>query len=151
MLTLREVIRERSLVFAGAPHDVYAGLLVTLDLEIPQSHGCTQQGHAAARHDTFLDRGASGVQSILHAGLLFLHFGLGRLNQGALNPRAFKAKCTQEGTCPCETKFSNQRSPRIATIQPATPPTAASSTLSMSSCLTMRARPAPMAMRIEEP
>jgi hypothetical protein len=87
MLTLREVIRERSLVFAGAPHDVYAGLLVTLDLEIPQSNGCTQQGHAASRHDTFLDRGASSVQSILHAGLLFLHFGLGRLNQGALSWR----------------------------------------------------------------
>ncbi len=35
------------------------------------------QRHAAARHDPFLDRGTSGVQRILDAGLLFLHLGLG--------------------------------------------------------------------------
>ena len=36
-----------------------------------------QQSHAAAGNDAFLDRRASGMQSILHASLLLLHFGLG--------------------------------------------------------------------------
>ena len=36
-----------------------------------------QQRHAAAGNDAFLDRRAGGVQSILDAGLLFLHLGLG--------------------------------------------------------------------------
>ena len=36
------------------------------------------QRNATARHDAFLDCGTGGVQRIFHAGLLFLHFHLGR-------------------------------------------------------------------------
>src|SRR5690606_26716457 len=35
------------------------------------------QGDTAARHHAFLDRGAGGVQGVLDAGLLLLHFDLG--------------------------------------------------------------------------
>ena len=34
--------------------------------------------HATSRNDSFFDRGASRVQSVLNAGFLFLHLGLGR-------------------------------------------------------------------------
>ena len=37
-----------------------------------------QQRNAAAGHDAFLDRGAGGVERVLDAVLLFLHFDLGR-------------------------------------------------------------------------
>ena len=47
-------------------------------LQIRQNGCRAQQRHAAARDDAFLDRRARGMQSILDAGFLFLHFGLGR-------------------------------------------------------------------------
>ena len=43
-----------------------------------QSRRRAQQSDAAAGNDAFLDRRAGGVQSVLDAGLLFLHLGLGR-------------------------------------------------------------------------
>ena len=64
-------------LFAGAPDDVDADLLVARQLQGVQGLGAPQQGHAAARNDAFLDRRASGVQSILHPSLLLLHLGLG--------------------------------------------------------------------------
>ena len=39
--------------------------------------GGPQQGHAAARHDAFLDGGLGRVHRILDARLLLLHLGLG--------------------------------------------------------------------------
>ncbi|MCY1305009.1 hypothetical protein D9M69_620400 [compost metagenome] len=41
-----------------------------------------QQRDAAARYDAFLDRGPRGVQGVLDARLLFLHFDL----RGGANP-----------------------------------------------------------------
>src|SRR5437667_5882737 len=38
----------------------------------------TDQRHPATGHDAFLNRGSSRVQCVFDAGLLFLHFGLGR-------------------------------------------------------------------------
>src|SRR6266487_1849438 len=38
----------------------------------------TDQRHSATRHDTFLNCGAGRVQCVFDAGLLFLHFSLGR-------------------------------------------------------------------------
>ena len=58
-------------------HDVDADLLVALHLQVLQSLGSAQQSHAAAGNDAFFDRRASGMQSVFHASLLFLHFGLG--------------------------------------------------------------------------
>ena len=37
-----------------------------------------QQGDAAAGEDAFFDGGTGGVQGVLDAGLLLLHFALGR-------------------------------------------------------------------------
>jgi hypothetical protein len=37
-----------------------------------------EQGHAAAGQNAFLDRRAGGVQGVLDAGLLLLHFAFGR-------------------------------------------------------------------------
>ena len=64
-------------LLAGAADDVDADLLVAFQLELLESRSRAQQSHAAARDDAFLDRRASGMQSILHASLLLLHFGLG--------------------------------------------------------------------------
>src|SRR6201999_2119075 len=55
----------------------HADLLVTFDGEVLQDLGSAQQSHAAAGNDTFLDSRTSGMQSIFHASLLFLHFGFG--------------------------------------------------------------------------
>ena len=54
-----------------------ADLLVAFELQAFQSRGRAQQRHAAARNDAFFDRRASGMQRILDASLLLLHFGLG--------------------------------------------------------------------------
>src|SRR5215467_8643756 len=64
----------------GAPHDHGAHLLVALQLETVDLGRRPQQGDTAARHDALLDRGARGVERVLHAGLLLLH---GRLRGGA--------------------------------------------------------------------
>src|ERR1019366_1389600 len=64
-------------LFAGALHDADADLLVAIHLEGDQGLGCAQQRDAAARNDAIPNRGAGGMQGIFHAGLLFLHFGLG--------------------------------------------------------------------------
>src|SRR3989454_10591629 len=56
-----------------------AHLLVALELlEIVDGLRAAQQGHAAARNDAFLHRGAGRVERVLDAGLLLLHRGLGR-------------------------------------------------------------------------
>src|SRR5439155_11662995 len=65
-------------LLAGTAHDLDAELLVTANLEFCQSTGSAQQSHAAAGNDAFLDSRARGVQSVLDAGLLLLHLGLGR-------------------------------------------------------------------------
>src|ERR1039458_4846373 len=64
-------------LFAGALHDGDADLLVSLDLVGGQGLGCAQQRDAAAGDDAFLNRRAGSMQSIFHAGFLFLHFGFG--------------------------------------------------------------------------
>ena len=59
-------------------HDIHAGLLViVVALEILERRRGTDQGHAAARHDAFLDCRAGRVHGVFHARLLFLHLGLG--------------------------------------------------------------------------
>ena len=54
-----------------------ADLLVASPLKVLERLGGAQQGHAAAGNDAFFHRRASGMQGVFHAGLLFLHFGLG--------------------------------------------------------------------------
>ena len=65
-------------------HDIDTDLLVTLGLRAGLFHGLTaaEQGHATARHDPFFDRRPSGMQGVLDAGLLLLHFGLGAGTDG---------------------------------------------------------------------
>src|SRR5206468_2975601 len=58
--------------------DHRAHRLVALELQLIDGLRRTEQGHAAARHDAFFDRGAGRVERVLHAGLLLLHRGLGR-------------------------------------------------------------------------
>src|SRR5829696_6298969 len=60
-------------------HDVDAGLDVGV-LTLKRFSRCfgTEQRNAAARDDTFLDRRAGGVKSVLDAVLLLLHLHLGR-------------------------------------------------------------------------
>ena len=63
---------------ARTDDDVVADLLVvaqTFGLDRVRS---PQQGHAAARQNAFFDRGTRGVQRVFDAGLLLLHFALGR-------------------------------------------------------------------------
>src|SRR6185437_12864667 len=64
-------------LFAGAADDIHADLFIAVELQIVENLRRPQQGHAAARYDAFLDGRASRMQSIFHARLLFLHFGLG--------------------------------------------------------------------------
>src|SRR5690606_33077281 len=62
----------------GAADDVDTGLLVLVfALEPVQGLERTQQRHAAAGQDTFLDRGAGRVQGVVDAVLLFLDLDLG--------------------------------------------------------------------------
>src|SRR5271166_3017930 len=64
-------------LFAGARDDVDANLLVAFALQVLQHQRRTQQRHAAAGNDAFLNRRARGMQSILDTGLLLFHLGLG--------------------------------------------------------------------------
>ena len=64
-------------LFASAADDVDADLLIAFDLESVERRRRAEQCHAAARNDAFFNRRARGMQSILDASLLFLHFGLG--------------------------------------------------------------------------
>ena len=63
--------------FDRAADDVRADRLVTGELEVVQGDGSSEERDAASGDDAFLDRRACGVQSILDAGFLFLHLGLG--------------------------------------------------------------------------
>ncbi len=66
-------------LFEGAAHDLRSDLLVAferLDEGVDRRNG-TNQGHAAAGDDAFLDCRAGCVQSVLNTSLLFLQFGLG--------------------------------------------------------------------------
>ena len=63
----------------GAAHDGDAGVLVVVvALEAVQDLGGLQQGDAAAGDDAFFDRRAGGVEGVVDAVLLFLHFDFGR-------------------------------------------------------------------------
>src|SRR5688500_449192 len=64
-------------LFDRAPHDLHADELVAFELELVEHLGGAHQGHAAARHDPFLDSRLGRVHRILDAGLLLLHLGLG--------------------------------------------------------------------------
>ena len=64
-------------LLAGAAHDGDAELFVALELELLERDRSSQQRDAPARHDAFLDRRASGMQSVLDAGLLLFHLGFG--------------------------------------------------------------------------
>ena len=60
-------------------HDVDAGLHVGVVVgQLADRLLGAQQRDAAARHDAFLDRRAGGVERVLDAVLLLLHFDLGR-------------------------------------------------------------------------
>ena len=61
-----------------AAQDVDTGLDVALGLDAVKRGQRVDQGHAAARDDAFLDRGAGGAQGVLDAVLLLLQLGLGR-------------------------------------------------------------------------
>uniref|UniRef100_A0A0N5A006 PE-PGRS family protein n=1 Tax=Parastrongyloides trichosuri TaxID=131310 RepID=A0A0N5A006_PARTI len=70
-------LTDRSL--QGAAHDVDAGVLIGVDaLQIDQLLGGLQQGHAAARDHAFFNGCTGGVQGVVDAVLLFLHFDFGR-------------------------------------------------------------------------
>src|SRR5471030_530884 len=64
--------------FARPPHDGNADLLVTFEFQFEQRGRCPKQRNAAAGDNSFLHRGARGVQRILNASLLLfhLHFGV---------------------------------------------------------------------------
>ena len=63
----------------GAADDGDAGVLVVVvALEAFQRLGGLQQRDAAAGHDAFFDRRAGGVEGVVDAVLLFLHFDFGR-------------------------------------------------------------------------
>src|SRR4051812_3846719 len=66
-------------LFERATHDVGAGLLVAFEGLGQLVDGCraTDEGHAAAGDDAFLDCCAGCVHGIFHARFLFLHLGLG--------------------------------------------------------------------------
>ncbi|OPZ92203.1 MAG: hypothetical protein BWY73_00898 [candidate division TA06 bacterium ADurb.Bin417] len=65
--------------FQGAHHDVPAPFLVfVVELGLLDLGDRAQQGHAAAGDDAFLDRGPGRRKGVFHAGLPFLHVGLGR-------------------------------------------------------------------------
>src|SRR5262249_21548619 len=68
-------LRDRRL--AGTHNDVVAHILVVAESLGLQALGGAEQGHAAARQNTFLVGGAGGVHGVFHARLLFLHFALG--------------------------------------------------------------------------
>jgi len=53
-------------------------LVVVVALEAFQNLGSLQQADAAARNDAFFDRRAGGVEGVVDAVLLFLHFDFGR-------------------------------------------------------------------------
>ena len=65
-------------LLASSTHDSDAELLVAFELQIVQRDRRAQQRNAAARHDPFLDRGPSSMESVLDARFLFFHLGLGR-------------------------------------------------------------------------
>src|SRR6266571_1339579 len=66
-------------LFEGAPHDVDPGLdVLVLLLELVQGRDGAHQSDTAAGDDALLDGRLGGVHGILDAGLLFLHFTLGR-------------------------------------------------------------------------
>ena len=44
---------------------------------VAASHGLAQQGDAAARNDTFLNRRMRGVQRVLHSRFQLFHLGFG--------------------------------------------------------------------------
>ena len=63
----------------GAANDVDADLLVVVGgLDVVAGLGGTQERHAAARKDAFLDGRTGGVQRVVDAVLLFLDLDLGR-------------------------------------------------------------------------
>src|SRR6185437_10560664 len=60
-------------------HDLDAGLLVVvLGAQPLEMLGGTQQGHAAARNDAFLNRRTGGMHRVIDAILAFLDFGFSR-------------------------------------------------------------------------
>ena len=62
-------------LFDGAADDVQAGhFIVVSGLDVGQGLGNADEGCAAARDDALFDSCAGGVQGILDAVLLFLHF-----------------------------------------------------------------------------
>ena len=70
-------LTDRSL--ESAQDDVDAGLHVrVVGLELADSSLGAQQSHAAAGNDALFNRSAGGVQSVVDAVLLFLHFDFGR-------------------------------------------------------------------------
>ena len=61
----------------GASDDVRSRRLIALQLESVEGTDAAHVGDAAARYDTFLDRGASRLKGVLDAGLLFFHLRFG--------------------------------------------------------------------------
>ena len=66
----------------GLGDDAHAGLLVRVgggvaSLVLAGGVEGADEGGSAAGDDAFLDRGAGGVQGVLHTGFLLLHLGLG--------------------------------------------------------------------------
>src|SRR6185436_15647987 len=59
-------------------HDGDAGSLVGVDAGCLDRQRCTQQRHAAARNDAFLDGRTGRVQGVVNAVLLLLDFHFGR-------------------------------------------------------------------------
>src|SRR5262249_33991954 len=63
----------------SAAHDVDArGLVVVLTGELLKHAACVEQRNAAARNNAFLDRRTGGVEGVIDAVLLLLHFDFGR-------------------------------------------------------------------------